>query len=90
MAVELLHLVSEKGLGFRIAVITLSKSALPTPTMTIERGWPDAETIAWTVLSMSVISPSVRMRSTTYCCLFMGGMRQRFDQGKEHYVLLPV
>lgn len=44
------------------------KSAGPTPTMMIERGSSDARTMASRVWSKSVISPSVRMRRTKYCC----------------------
>lgn len=44
------------------------KSAGPTPTMMIDSGSRDARTMASRVWSKSVISPSVRMRRTKYCC----------------------
>ncbi len=44
------------------------KSAPPTPTMMMDMGRPDALTIAFRVSSMSVITPSVMMRRTKYCC----------------------
>lgn len=44
------------------------KSAGPTPTMMIDIGSRDARTMASRVWSKSVISPSVRIRRTEYCC----------------------
>lgn len=44
------------------------KSAGPTPTMMMDSGSRDALTMESRVWSKSVISPSVRMRSTQYCC----------------------
>lgn len=44
------------------------KSAPPTPTMMIDMGRREASTIAVRVWSMSVITPSVMMSSTKYCC----------------------
>lgn len=44
------------------------KSAGPTPTMMMESGSREARTMAFRVWSKSVISPSVRMRRTKYCC----------------------
>lgn len=44
------------------------KSAGPTPTMMIDIGSRDARTMASRVWSKSVISPSVRIRRTKYCC----------------------
>lgn len=44
------------------------KSAGPTPTIMIDSGSREARTMASRVWSKSVISPSVRMRRTQYCC----------------------
>jgi len=48
----------------------LEKSALPTPTMTMERGRPDAATIASIEFYMSIIAPSVSIRRIVYCWLY--------------------
>lgn len=42
------------------------KSALPTPTMIMERGWQEARTMASRVSAMSVTTPSVRMSRMWY------------------------
>jgi hypothetical protein len=42
------------------------KSSFPTPTIIMERGWFDAATTAAIVASMSLMMPSVKMRSTEY------------------------
>lgn len=44
------------------------KSAPPTPTMMIDMGSLEALTIACLVSSRSVITPSVMIKSTKYCC----------------------
>lgn len=44
------------------------KSAGPTPTMMMDIGSREARTMASRVWSKSVISPSVRMSRTRYCC----------------------
>ena len=44
------------------------KSAAPTPMMMMDMGRREALTTAVSVWSMSVITPSVMMSRTKYCC----------------------
>ena len=46
-----------------------SKSALPTPTITMESGVSEALTIVLIVSCISVITPSVMTSSTKYSCV---------------------
>lgn len=62
-----------------------AKSALPTPMMMMDMGSLDACTMASRVSSISLMTPSVMMRSVKYCCRGEERMRKQRSKRKCNF-----